>query len=118
MILLDNCVPRKYRALLESWGYPVRFLHDYGSADAADDQVIALAQELDAILLTVDMDFANILRYPPQDYAGLVVVRYQPLDETELNGALRQALADLYRDGLRQVLVVVASSAYRIRRGT
>ena len=94
MILLDNCVPRKYRRLLEGWGYPASFSEDYISPDAPDTQVVELARKLDAVLLTVDMDFANILDYPPQNYSGLIVVRYQPLDETELEGALSLTLYD------------------------
>jgi predicted nuclease of predicted toxin-antitoxin system len=80
MILLDHCTPRQ---------------------DASDAEVIALAQGLDAVLLTIDLDFANILNYPPEDYAGILVIRYQASEEAAIDTALRQALEDLYREGLR-----------------
>jgi hypothetical protein len=40
MILLDNCMPHRYQRLLQEWGYDT---------------------ELDAALLTDDLDFSNIL---------------------------------------------------------
>jgi predicted nuclease of predicted toxin-antitoxin system len=116
-ILLDQCVQRKFLRLLISWGYEASLLQDHIKPDADDITVIDVAQQLDAVLLTEDMDFANILDYPPQDYAGIIVIRYQAKNETEVINTLKQALDDLYRDDLRGVLVVIAEDRYRIRRG-
>lgn len=115
-ILLDHCVPRKYLRLLQSWGYDATLLSEHTTPDAADNDVITLAQTLDAVLLTVDLDFANILDYPPNDYAGIVVMRYEASDESLLVATLQQALADLYREPLRGVLVIIEPTRYRIRR--
>lgn len=115
-VLLDHCVPRKYFRLLQSWGYAVTLLSEHVSPDAADIDVITLAQTLDAILLTVDLDFANVLTYPPGDYAGIVVMRYEASNEDLLSATLQQALADLYRDPLRGVLVIIEPTRYRMRR--
>ncbi len=115
MILLDNCVPHRYLRLLREWGYDATLMTAHIPADAPDTDVIALADELDAVLLTVDLDFSNILDYPPSDYNGIVVMRYQIQDEAELDDTLKSALEDLYRDDLRGVLVIVAPGRYRIR---
>lgn len=117
MILLDHCVPRRYLHLLHEWDYDAVLMTDHIPADAPDPDVLALAEELDAVLLTVDMDFANILDYPPTDYGGLVVMRYRIEDEAELDETLKTALADLYRDDLRGVLVIVVPGRYRVRSG-
>ena len=73
-LLLDHNIPRKYTRLLQEWGYESSFLDEHTAADADDADVIALAQKLDAVLLTADLDFANILDYPPADYAGIIVL--------------------------------------------
>jgi predicted nuclease of predicted toxin-antitoxin system len=115
MILLDNCMPHRYQRLLQEWGYDVSLLSDHIAADAPDSDVIALATELDAALLTVDLDFSNILDYPPQKDGGIIVMRYKIQDEAEADVSLKTALDELYRDGLCGVLVIVSPRHYRVR---
>jgi len=78
--------------------------------------VIALAQSLEAVILTVDMDFANILEYPPANYGGIIVLRYNIEDEAEVDASLKAVLDDLHPDELRETLVIVSPGRYRIRR--
>ncbi len=115
-ILLDHNVPAKFVRLLNDWDYEASRLTDHLAADTDDVDVIELAQTLDAILLTIDLDFSNILDYPPADYAGIIVMRYQASAENAVIATLRQVLADLYRDDLRGVLVIVEPTRYRIRQ--
>lgn len=115
-ILLDNCVPRRYLRLLREWGYDAHWSGETLAEDADDKDVIALAVQQDAAVLTVDMDFANILEYPPTNYGGIIVMRYQAEEEADVDAALKTTLADLYRDELRQSLVIVSPGRYRIRR--
>ena len=115
MILLDHCVPRRYLALLSEWGYQAQIITAYSPADASGTQVINLAQQHDAVLLTFDLDFANVLQYPPINYAGVIVVRSAAEDEALVDETLKAALDDLYRDNLRQALVIVSAGRYRVR---
>jgi predicted nuclease of predicted toxin-antitoxin system len=118
MILLDNCVPRRYVGILQALNHRVEVSIDHIPSDAPDADVIALAQKLDAVLISVDMDFANILQYPPQNYNGIVVLRYQPDEEVKIDTALTRLLMDLTLVELRGTLVVVTPGKYRIRRET
>lgn len=117
MILLDNCVPRRYLRLLKEWGYDAILMTDQIAANSTDPAVIELAVKLDAILLTVDLDFSNILNYPPQDYQGIIVLRYHIRDEQDIDNTLKIALEDLFRDDLRGCLLVVTAERYRLRKG-
>lgn len=73
--LIDANLPRSSIALLTDLGHGVEFARDIGMAAAADSDIAARARLTDAALLTRDLDFADIRRYPPQDYAGIVVLR-------------------------------------------
>ena len=115
-ILLDQCVPRRYLRLLHEWGYAASPLADHAAIDSLDERVIAVAQSLDAVLLTIDLDFANILDYPPRDNHGIIVLRYRAMDEGTLDATLRQLLEDRYRNGLRGILAIVDVGRYRVRR--
>lgn len=116
MILLDNCMPRRYQRLLREWGYPASLLSEHTASDAPDTLVIETATQLDAVLLTVDLDFSNILDYPPNAYGGIIVMRYAIEEEAEVDTSLKAALADLYREGLRGALVIVTAGRYRVRK--
>jgi predicted nuclease of predicted toxin-antitoxin system len=115
-ILLDACVPRKFERLIQSWGYPVLLSGTELRPDAPDSQVIQQSQLLDSVPVTIDMDFSNILDYPPENYGGIVVLRYDVEHEESLIETLREALQTLYRDQLRHALVIVTAGRYRVRR--
>lgn len=93
-VLVDHCVPGKFKTLLESWDCTASLLKEHIKSDSSDADVLALAQHLDAVLLTVDMDFANILNYPPQNYQGIIVKRYQIEDEIVLSDTLKKVIED------------------------
>ena len=90
-------------------------LTEHIPATSVDADVVAKAQELDAVLLTVDLDFANIIDYPPEEYGGLIVMRYDMVAEAEVMNTLKNVLETLYRDDLRKALVIVEPDRYRIR---
>jgi predicted nuclease of predicted toxin-antitoxin system len=115
-ILLDHNVPRRYVRLLEAWGHSAIAMTDYIAESSSDVCVIALAQELDAVLMTFDLDFANILDYPPVDYGGILGLRFASVDDDGLDQMLRLALSELERDDIRSALVVVTPNHYRVRR--
>jgi predicted nuclease of predicted toxin-antitoxin system len=53
-------------------GYTVYCLRDYIRQDAPDDQVLAQAQQMDTILVSLNGDFSDIVRYPPSQYKGIL----------------------------------------------
>ena len=46
-------------------------------ADSLDANVISKAQELDAILLSLNGDFADIVNYPPEHFKGIVSLQIE-----------------------------------------
>jgi predicted nuclease of predicted toxin-antitoxin system len=74
-VLADHCVYGKTVRLLRAHGCEVVTLHQLGQADASDGEVLALAQSLDAVLITNDKGFGNILVYPPARHEGVIVLR-------------------------------------------
>ena len=71
----DHCVPGSAIQMLRDAGHEVLRLRDYISADSPDQLVISKAQELDAILLSLNGDFADIVTYPPARYKGIVALQ-------------------------------------------
>lgn len=73
--LIDANLPRSITALISSLGHEVEFARDIGLAAAPDSAIAARAQTTRAALLTRDLDFADVRSYPPEQYAGIVVLR-------------------------------------------
>ena len=68
----DHCVSKLIIDRLREAGHEVVWLKDCLRAESSDALVIAKAQELDAILLSLDGDFADIVTYPPGRFKGIV----------------------------------------------
>jgi len=115
-ILLDHCTPQRYYHLVKAWAYPVSLLKEHIDVRSHDPDVLGVAQKLDAVLLTVDTDFGNIVQYPPTNYQGIIVLGDQHRAQVAVGEKLREVLEALYRDRLRGVLVVVQADGYRIYR--
>ncbi|MGH8133334.1 MAG: DUF5615 family PIN-like protein [Steroidobacteraceae bacterium] len=73
--LIDANLPRSIVATVTALGHEVQFARDVGLAAAPDSEVAARAKAIHAALITRDMGFADVRRYPPEQYAGIVVLR-------------------------------------------
>ncbi len=73
------------------------------------------AIEQGRVLLTVDADFVNVLRYSPIETPGVVRLRIHPAIEEAIDVLLRRAIPRLARIDLRGKLVVVDERRIRIR---
>ncbi len=76
----DHCVPGSVANSLRQSGYQLDLLKEHLPTDTPDPEVIAYAQMLGAILLTLNGDFADIINYPPANYGGIIAmqVKNQP----------------------------------------
>lgn len=68
----DHCVSNAIVESIRSWGHEVFVLRDHLPTDSPDPVVIAKAQDLDAILISLNGDFADIVGYPPARYGGII----------------------------------------------
>jgi predicted nuclease of predicted toxin-antitoxin system len=68
-------MPRSAIGALTARGHQVEFARDAGLGAASDARVAERAQEINAALLSRDLDFADIRKYPPDRYGGIVVFR-------------------------------------------
>jgi predicted nuclease of predicted toxin-antitoxin system len=69
------------------------------------------------ILVTLDLDFANLLNYPPKAHPGIIVLRLQVQNTPAIVSALRRFLQQAELDELKGCLTIVDEFRYRIRAG-
>ncbi len=114
----DHCVSSLIIQSLEEAAHEVLRLKDHLPVESPDSKVIAKAQELDAILLSLNGDFADIVAYPPSQFKGIVAL--QILNHPEITPRLTERLrtyllAHPRMADYRGKLIVVEVDRIRIR---
>ncbi len=89
---MDQCVPASIGQFLRDSDYDVLILKDYISIESPDEIVIAKAQELGAILVSLNGDFADIVTYPPANYGGIISIQLR--NHPEIIALLMQRLVN------------------------
>ncbi|MDE2475141.1 MAG: DUF5615 family PIN-like protein [Alphaproteobacteria bacterium] len=115
--LVDANLPRSIVPLLLKRGHDVEFARDSGLAAASDQDIATRAKLTDAVLLTRDLDFADIREFPPEDYAGLVVLRL-PDDATAstIVGVVERFVhVPAFLDAVRSRLAIIEMDRVRFR---
>src|SRR2546430_6858822 len=74
-LYIDQCVPRSVSGSLQDAGHLVELLRHHLPINAKDPDVIASAQSLDAVLVTLNGDFADIINYPPARFGGIIALQ-------------------------------------------
>ena len=57
-------MPRSLAGVLRERGFEAKDIRDCGLRGAEDDEVMRFAQNNRAVVVTGDLDFSNILRFP------------------------------------------------------
>ncbi len=103
---------------LQDTGHEVLRLRDSLPVESEDAAVISKAQELSAILLSLNGDFADIVAYPPPLFRGIVALQLR--NRPQLTDALMQRLINylnLYPsdEHYKGKLILVEVNRIRIR---
>lgn len=91
--LLDANMPRTALSVLAAHGHDAHLARDIGLSTAPDEQVVQFAHTHSAVLVTRDLDFADMRRYPPTLHFGLLVLRLpDTATATQIAGVLDRFL--------------------------
>ena len=115
IFLLDECVFSSVKTVFKKLGLKTVEIVNLKMQGATDQEVINKAKELKAVLATIDLGFANILRYPPQKYEGIIVLKTKP-DPDYINSMLEVLSFLLKREtNFKGKLFIVDDKKYRKR---
>lgn len=83
---IDENLPPELADLLAAAGHDASTVPGERLGGAADPEIAAVCQQEGRILITLDLDFADIRFYPPGSLPGIVVMR---LDDQNKDNLLR-----------------------------
>ena len=115
--LIDEDLPRSLARALSDAGMDALHVIDAGLRGRSDSDVLRAATDGGRTLLTADLDFSNLLRYPLGTHAGIVIARFPneiPVDL--LNVSIATALDGLAEHDLAGGLVIIEPGRIRLRR--
>jgi predicted nuclease of predicted toxin-antitoxin system len=113
---VDENLPPDAAEVLRQEGHEVLTVFDQGLRNHTDPEVIAACQRENLTLLSLDLDFSNILVFPPEKFAGLIVLRLHRPGRTAVTGLIRRLLPHLATGPVVGKLWVVDEARIRIRQ--
>ena len=114
-VKLDENLPIQFRHLFAESGHDAATVLDEGIGGATDADVASVCLAEERVLVTQDIDFADIRVYPPGNYHGLIVFRLTSQARGVLLAVGVRLMEMLSRSSPRGQLWIVEDSRVRIR---
>jgi predicted nuclease of predicted toxin-antitoxin system len=92
---IDENLPAEAAAVLQGAGFDAHTVDGEKLSGASDETVAGASRSEGRILITLDLDFANIRAYPPGEHAGIVVLRVKHQDKPAVLAHLRRLVTAL-----------------------
>ena len=113
--LTDEDVPRSTARVLQDAGFDAVDVRDVGLRGKSDPLVFAYAQREKRLLITCDLGFSNILKFPPSQNIGLLVVRIPDSEPIEnFNREVLRAVTEV-GENLPHHLAIIEIGKVRLR---
>ncbi|MBF0236269.1 MAG: DUF5615 family PIN-like protein [SAR324 cluster bacterium] len=112
---LDENLPVEAAEMLTNTGYEALTVLDQCLGGHSDAVINKVCQKEERILITLDLDFSNILAYPPDQYPGIIVLRLKYQDKSSVLNLISQLIPQLSLENPYQKLWIVSKDKIRIR---
>lgn len=113
---LDENLDARLASLLAEKGHEADSVRAEGLAGTPDADLFAICVKERRALITLDLDFADPIRFPPTNSAGVVVLRPRRNTLSLIRETLVVMLPMLERETLEGVLWIVEPGRIRINR--
>ena len=117
-IKLDENFDRRLAPLLETDGHDVDTVPAEGLSGSDDDAIYAACQAAGRALITLDLDFSNPFRFPPEDTEGIIVVRPPRAVLPAIRATLLSILPQLRSQSLKACLQSLLRNLFRFSSWT
>lgn len=113
-VKLDENVPDSVATVLREAGHDVALARDQELVGAVDERVLGVAASEGRVLVTLDRDFTDVRRHPPQATAGVIVFRMHGQTLSTIRRAAASCGVLLHTESISGRLWVLDESRLRI----
>ena len=114
---IDENLPIEVAEVLLAGGHEADTIHAEHLNGTADSTIAAVCQREGRVLVTLDLDFANVINYPPVEYPGIVVLRPHWQDRDHVTDLVRRIIPLLSQEPIARRLWIVEEARVRIHPG-
>ena len=115
--LIDEDLPRSLSREMRAAGFDAVDVRDVGLRGRPDEEVLEHAVREHRAVVTADVGFGNILRFPLGEHGGIIVIRFpNEVPIRDLNREVLAAISWLGDDDMAGNVVTVLPGRIRIRR--
>lgn len=111
---LDENIDIRLTPLFMAYGYDVETILSEECYGSADEKVYQLCLDEKRILITLDLDFANPLRFPPEPTEGIIIIRVPRPTLSILKSSLSYVLPYFNNVSLKGKLWIVEPGRIRV----
>lgn len=115
--LIDEDMPRSTEGVLKAAGYNALDVRDCGLRGRGDDEIFEFAQQAGAVVLTGDVGFGNLHKFPLGTHHGIFIAHFpNEVSTVELNRQVVKALEIMTERDYAGNLIILEPGRVRIRK--
>jgi len=112
---VDENLPAEFAAILGGVGFEAATVADEGLSGTADSSLLDRCRAEERVLVTLDLDFANVQAHPVGTHAGIIVFRSKSQDKLTLISLLERIVPMLKSRSPEGQLWIVQADRIRYR---
>ena len=113
---VDESLHVEIADLLRERGHDALTVFDQKARGRSDRDIADLSRTEGRVLISLDLDFSNILIFPPEKYPGLIVLRVRKKSRSAVRRVITRVIDHLDKEPLAGRLWVVDEHRIRIHR--
>ena len=112
---VDENLPVEVADLLRGAGHDAATVLEQNLGGAADNQLAIVCHQEERAIVTLDLDFADIRTYPPEQFSGIVVLRLRQHDKPHVVQIMQKFVQAVETETLMGKLWIIDEKRIRIR---
>ncbi|MEM9884096.1 MAG: DUF5615 family PIN-like protein [Planctomycetota bacterium] len=110
---VDENLPDEIADQLREAGHDAMNVWQQEMQGVTDDRLVEVCRRERRAILTLDLDFTNITRYPPAELPGVIVLRLGQQSRHQARRAVSRLIGLLPEDGINGQLWIVGETNLR-----